>query len=226
MKLKYVKSIMLCLIVIISYITSIVVFANEKPNIIEDTVVLVDDNTKTKEIFLKKTVNEETISLYTLDELLINKTIENENDREELIIVLSKMLFGEARDCSQTEQAAVIWCALNIAESRYENPTYRDIINSTIKKGTFYGYNPNNSLRDDHLYIVEDVLNRWELERTNPDIDVGRVLPKDYLFFSGDGTHNYFRNAYKGDYDIWDWSLESPYDGPINIFFCGPECFS
>lgn len=180
--------------------------------IIENTVVLVEP--KTEEIILTQTTNENS-SYDILDP-----------DREELIIVLSKMLYGEARDCSQTEQAAVIWCAFNIAEDRYENPTYRDIINSTIRKGTFYGYNPNNPLRDDHLYIVKDVLERWELEQSNPELDVKRVLPKDYLYFCGDGTHNYFRNKYKGDYDIWDWSLESPYESPINLFFCGPSCFS
>lgn len=38
-----------------------------------------------------------------------------------------------------------------------------------------------------------------------------RGVPSDYLWFSGDGKHNYFRNAYKGG-ETWDWSLPSPYE--------------
>ena len=43
------------------------------------------------------------------------------------------------------------------------------------------------------------------------ETNTGRVLPSDYLWFSGDGKHNYFRNAYKGG-ETWDWSLPSPYE--------------
>ena len=39
----------------------------------------------------------------------------------------------------------------------------------------------------------------------------GRVLPKEYLFFGGDGTHNYFRTKWDGG-TVWDWSLPSPYE--------------
>ena len=50
-------------------------------------------------------------------------------------------------------------------------------------------------------------------ERTsgNRQVEVGRVLPADYLWFSGDGKRNHFRNAYRGG-DRWDWSLPSPYE--------------
>lgn len=36
-------------------------------------------------------------------------------------------------------------------------------------------------------------------------------LPVFEVTFSGDGKHNYFRNAYKGG-ETWDWSLPSPYE--------------
>ena len=41
---------------------------------------------------------------------------------------------------------------------------------------------------------------------------VGRVLPKEYLYFTGDGAHNYFTTEWQGG-QTWDWSLESPYEG-------------
>ena len=37
-------------------------------------------------------------------------------------------------------------------------------------------------------------------------------LPKEYLYFTGDGAHNYFTTEWQGG-QTWDWSLESPYEG-------------
>ncbi len=47
--------------------------------------------------------------------------------------------------------------------------------------------------------------------RKDGEADVGRVLPSDYLWFTGDGKRNHFRNAYRGG-QIWDWSLPTPYE--------------
>lgn len=92
---------------------------------------------------------------------------------DEEVIVLAKMLWGEARGVSyDAEKAACVWCALN---------------------------------RVDHGY--GDI---WYAEREG-QVEVGRVLPADYLWFSGDGKRNHFRNAYRGG-DRWDWSLPSPYE--------------
>ena len=55
------------------------------------------------------------------------------------------------------------------------------------------------------LCLAEDVLHRWYNDSE------GRVLPGEYLWFQGDGKHNWFRNAYKGG-DIWDYSATSPYE--------------
>ena len=54
-------------------------------------------------------------------------------------------------------------------------------------------------------------MTRWLIEDKCVG-DVGRVLPKEYLFFGGDGKRNYFRTEYIGG-DIWDWSLDDPYKG-------------
>ena len=40
---------------------------------------------------------------------------------------------------------------------------------------------------------------------------LGRVLPREYLFFTGDGKHNHFRTEWDGG-QVWDWSLQSPYE--------------
>jgi hypothetical protein len=124
--------------------------------------------------------------------------------------VLAKMVWGEARGCSVTEQAAAVWCVLNRVDS--DDPYFPDdIVGAVTQSGAFYGYDPNNPLLAEHLALAEDVLARWSIEDSCVG-DVGRVLPEEYLYFTGDGRHNYFRTEYEGG-GTWDWALESPYEG-------------
>ena len=53
-------------------------------------------------------------------------------------------------------------------------------------------------------------MQRWNAEK-NGKTDVGRVLPKEYTFFIGDGFENHFTDEWKST-DYWDWSLPSPYE--------------
>ncbi|MGN0180394.1 MAG: hypothetical protein ACI4DY_13305 [Monoglobaceae bacterium] len=132
-------------------------------------------------------------------------------------IALAQTAWGEARGCSTVEQAAVMWCVLNRCDAMGGSPVYQ-----CGKPGQFHAYSTFNPVTDELYSLAVDVLNRWEHEKAliasvvNPDYDivaesVGRVLPKDYLWFSGDGDHNYFRNAYEGG-DTWGWTLPNVYE--------------
>jgi len=123
-------------------------------------------------------------------------------------IALAKMVWGEARGCSTTEQAAAVWCVLNRVDS--DDPYYPDtIIGVVSQQGQFEGYSPDYPVEDGILALVQDVISRWQREKAG-EADVGRVLPKEYLFFHGDGVHNHFRIGFS-DKAYWDWSLPSPY---------------
>lgn len=125
---------------------------------------------------------------------------------EEEVDVLAKMVWGEARGVpSDTEKAACVWCALNRVDHGYG-----DIITVVTTPKQFVGYNEENPVDDGLITLCIDVLTRWYAEREG-QVEVGRVLPADYLWFSGDGERNRFRNAYRGG-DRWDWSLQSPYE--------------
>lgn len=128
---------------------------------------------------------------------------------EEEARALARTVWGEARGCSVTEQAAVVWCVLNRVDSA--EPYYPDdIIGVVSQPKQFSGYDPNHPVDSDILALVWDVLERWQAEKSGAE-DVGRVLPADYLWFRGDGKANHFRDAYKGG-ETWDWSLDSPYN--------------
>lgn len=98
-----------------------------------------------------------------------------------------------------------MWCVLNRCDAYGKS-----VIEVVTAPKQFQGYNPNNPVWDDLVALSEDVLSRWYREKDGEE-SVGRVLPAGYLWFTGDGKRNHFRNEYKGG-EVWDWSLPSPYE--------------
>lgn len=123
---------------------------------------------------------------------------------------IAKTLYGEARGCSTTEQAAVVWCVLNRVDDG-SGLWPDDIIGVVTQEYQFAGYSPEHPVLPELYDLALDVLERWQREKAGED-DVGRVLPEDYCYFHGDGKHNYFRQEYEGG-PAWDWGLETPYEG-------------
>ena len=125
---------------------------------------------------------------------------------EEEVTVLAKMLWGEARGISSDmEKAACVWCVLNRVDDG--QGTIVEVVTAPYQ---FVGYQESHPVDADLYDLCEDVLSRWYREKDG-ETDVGRVLPSDYLFFTGDGYHNNFRNAYKNG-TVWTWDYESPYE--------------
>lgn len=127
------------------------------------------------------------------------------------IINMAKLLYRECGGVKNvTEQACVAWIACNWADAENDND-YVGMISESIKSAGRFAYSRKAPVTD-HLYsLAADVLFRWNLEKNGYQV-VGRVIPSDYLYFGGDGRHNYFRRQFRGDRDFWDYSLTSPYD--------------
>ena len=105
------------------------------------------------------------------------------------------------------KRAAVAWCILN----RVDAAGFPDTIEGVVTaKHQFAGYDPSHPVTDELRSLTVDVLQRWHSEQSG-EVNVGRVLPKDYKFFWGDGWENYFTNEWKGA-DYWDWSMDNPYE--------------
>lgn len=118
---------------------------------------------------------------------------------------IAKLLLRECGGVpSKTEQACVAWCVLNRVD-KYDSSIYE-----VLRSPNQFAFYESTEVQDDLYDLAKDVLSRWNDEQ-NGILDVGRVLPKEYTYFHGDGVHNYFRNSFDGDYEIWDYSLESPY---------------
>lgn len=119
---------------------------------------------------------------------------------------LARLVYGEARNCDIEGQAAVVWCVLNRMDDERFPDTIMDVI---TQQSQFFGYKESYPILPELVEVVEDVLMRYSVERSSGE-SAGRVLPREYVYFSGDGTANYFTTAY-ASMDVWDWSLRSPY---------------
>lgn len=135
---------------------------------------------------------------------------------EDDVIAAAKMVWGEAGAVpdikngnavisTKCQQAATIWTALN----RYDMGGFNSIKAVIANPGAYHAYFESNPATDELVELARDVLDRWNREK-NGETDVGRVLPADYIYFHGDGTHNYFRNEFEGGTQ-WAWDYGDPY---------------
>lgn len=125
---------------------------------------------------------------------------------DEDAVTIAKIMLTECGGIeSDMEKACIAWTVLNRVDAGYG-----DTIAAVATAPAQFGYKADTPVRDDLLQLSYDVLSRWVREKSGEE-DVGRVLPEDYLWYSGDGIHNYFRNAYAGG-TRWNYSLSSPYE--------------
>ena len=121
---------------------------------------------------------------------------------------LAKMLYGEARGiASDMEKAACVWCVLN----RVDDPRFPDTVLEVLEAPyQFAGYSADYPVLPELATLAADVLIRYHAERDG-GTNVGRVLPVEYLYFTGDGRNNHFTIGWK-DAETWDWCLQNPYN--------------
>lgn len=110
---------------------------------------------------------------------------------EDDVVAMAKMLWGEARGCALDNQQKAVWCVLN----RVDDPRFPDTIQGVLSQPSqFHGYSPDFPVWDELKEVARDVLTRWSLEKQG--VTVERELPNTYLWFTGDGVQNHFREAY------------------------------
>lgn len=126
---------------------------------------------------------------------------------------MAKAAWGEARSESTMKQAAVMWCILN----RVDDLRFPDnVVDVVTQESQFFGYHRLNPLDPDLYALALDVISRWLAEKDGYIATSGRVLPREYVYFTGRGGVNYYGTEYHAQYGMvgaeWDWRLESPYE--------------
>lgn len=132
------------------------------------------------------------------------------SDRDAACVMIAKVIYGEARGiASVTEQACVAWTILNRVDAGYGT------IEEVVTAPNQFCYRRNAPTVDDYgrdlAALAGDVISRWEREKAG-ESNIGRVLPAEYLYYWGNGRHNFFTKAYRSRSSTWDYSLESPYE--------------
>ena len=131
-------------------------------------------------------VNTEGLCVYTIKEPEYEMYYTHDD-----VIAIAKMLYGESRGCSIDNQKKAVWCVLN----RVDADGFPDTIIGVLSQpNQFHGYSTAFPVWNELTAVAEDVLTRWSLEKQG--VAVNRELPKSYLFFTGTGSENIFREAY------------------------------
>ena len=110
---------------------------------------------------------------------------------EEDVAEVAKMLWGEARGCTRNNQIKCAWVVCN----RVDDERFPNTIHGVLSQPSqFHGYDPTYPVTDELYSIAFDVLTRWSYEKQG--IPVRRELPNTYLWFTGNGQENIFREVY------------------------------
>ena len=124
---------------------------------------------------------------------------------EDQAIALAKLMYAEARGCSKREQSMVAWTVLNRIDVKYDGMTDFWSILTAPSQFAYWSSSPYEEYEHE---IAVDVLRRWAAEKDGVQ-DSGRTLLKGYLYYYGDGVHNYFSTNGSGG-ELW-FVLGDPY---------------
>lgn len=106
--------------------------------------------------------------------------------------LIAKTIWGEARGCSRAGQEAIAWCILNrVGTDGYGMGHSIEYVITFPDQ--FHGYDPENPVDpvDPEIYTLAcRVIQDWQ--------NGGEGIGKQWLWFTGDGSKNTFRDAYKG----------------------------
>ena len=106
---------------------------------------------------------------------------------------IARTLYGECRGAKTVaEQEAVAWVILNRLDAGYADT----VLGVVSAPGQFAGYSPEHPLWPELVEVARRVLTLHHREQLGES--VARVLGPEYLWFSGDGMRNWFRDSYGG----------------------------
>ena len=110
---------------------------------------------------------------------------------EEDVAAVAKMLWGEARGGTRDNQVKCAWIVCN----RVDDERFPDTIQGVLEQPSqFHGYSESFPVTDELYSVAFDVLTRWSYEKQG--IPVRRELASSFLWFTGNGQENIFREVY------------------------------
>lgn len=131
----------------------------------------------------------DTPNTYPSQEDVLNTAMEAIPD--ELVAEAALLAWGEYSGSDYAQRTAPIWCACNRADA------WGMALDEVMHSDAFHGLLTEREVPEEWYDLARETLARWELEKMGY-IDVGRTLPSEYLYFSGNGVVNVYRTEYIG----------------------------
>ena len=111
---------------------------------------------------------------------------------EEDIDMLAKLVFAEAGGCSEDEQRLVVWTVFQRVDSSDHDFKDMNTIEAVVTAPYQFAYRPKSPILENIRTMCEAEISKWANFEKPPTIEpYAPTLP--YLFFEGDGYHNWFR---------------------------------
>lgn len=130
-----------------------------------------------------------TPNTYPSQQSVLNSAMEAISD--ELVATAALLAWGEYSGTDYAQRTAPIWCACNRADA------WEMTLDEVMHSDAFHGLLTEREVPEEWYDLARETLARWELEKMGY-IDVGRTLPSEYLYFSGNGVVNVYRTEYIG----------------------------
>ena len=105
------------------------------------------------------------------------------------VTIVCQTVWGEARGCSPEEQALVAWCICNWVD--YQGTSIAEV----VTHNRFHGFDEGHPVTPEIYEVVTGVLEAWARGEEALVYPPYATTP-NYLFFGGDGLHNWFREEY------------------------------
>ena len=111
---------------------------------------------------------------------------------EEEVRLVAQMLYGEARGCNKDELRLVVWCVCNRVDKGTWGNTVEDVIKYPYQ---FMGYGATHPVWPELEAVAREVLEEWN-DGGEADILEPYAKTSKYLFFRGDGKHNWYKEEW------------------------------
>ena len=125
---------------------------------------------------------------------------------EDKAVALAQLMWAEARGCSKREQSLVAWTVLNRVDVNYDGQVGFWAVLTAPCQFAYYSGRP---FEQYELDMAIGILQHWVAEKDGYD-NLIRTLPHDYLYYHGDGEHNWFSPNGSTD-ELW-FGLPDPYE--------------
>ncbi|MCM1330852.1 MAG: hypothetical protein NC253_15635 [Ruminococcus sp.] len=111
---------------------------------------------------------------------------------EREITMLAKTVWREAGACEPSEQRLIVWTVFQRIDSTAHDFEDMNTVSETLTAGGQFAYDPDAPVYEDILALCREEAEKWTDGQPPPTLEpYAPTAP--YLFYTGDGEHNWFR---------------------------------